>query len=142
MQPGIYVLVIAGEAVSLNVGSLGEILFPAGYYCYIGSALGPGGLARVSRHIRLAKARDRRPRWHIDYLLIHPEFRLVQVYCVETRKRLECCLAGELALPAVSGFGSSDCTCPGHLFYSPAEPGRQVLEAFGMIGLHPDTLIL
>lgn len=142
MQPGIYILVLSGKAETLSVGSLGEIMFQAGFYCYVGSALGPGGLARVSRHIRLANNRGTRPRWHIDHLLIHPGFRLVQVYCAETRERLECSLARGLILPVIPGFGSSDCTCPGHLFFSLPDPGRKIADAFRGIGLTPVTHIL
>jgi len=41
------------------------ILFRAGYYAYVGSAFGPGGLkSRVKRHLRM----DKKTVWHIDYL--------------------------------------------------------------------------
>jgi Uri superfamily endonuclease len=37
----------------ITVGRLGTFGFPAGYYLYVGSALGPGGLrARLARHRR------------------------------------------------------------------------------------------
>ena len=137
MEPGIYILLLHAEPAELPVGSLGKISFRAGYYCYVGSALGPGGLARVSRHIRLAKNQDRRPRWHIDYLLIHSGFRLVEVYCAITRERLECSLAAAIGLQVIPGFGSSDCICAGHLFFSPEDPGEQIYNAYRSISHIP-----
>lgn len=139
MDPGIYVLVLSGGEKAVTVGSLGTITFPAGWYCYVGSALGPGGLARVVRHIRVAESGVFRPHWHIDHLLKNPAFRLVQVWCAKTEKRLECHLAREIQLQVITGFGSSDCTCPGHLFYSPSEPGETVKTAFARIALVPQT---
>lgn len=136
MKPGIYVLLLFGDGV-VRVGSLGTISFQSGFYSYVGSALGPGGLSRVSRHIRVARDRDRKPRWHIDYLLLSPYFRLVQVFCAVTTERLECHLAQAMELPSILGFGSSDCICKGHLFFSPDNPGMEIIAAFDALGLHP-----
>ena len=136
MEPGIYILLLRGEGM-VRVGSLGAITFTSGYYGYVGSALGPGGLARVSRHMRVAAGGGRRPRWHIDYLLMCPEFRLVRVYCASTGERLECPLAQTIVLPSIPGFGSSDCSCNGHLFFSPDDPGNVILAAFESVRLQP-----
>ena len=75
MDKGIYCLVLKNPACTVRVGALGPVSFAAGWHCYIGSALGPGGLVRLERHLRLAAHRDRRPKWHIDYLLTDPRFR-------------------------------------------------------------------
>lgn len=136
MKPGIYVLLLFGEG-AVRIGSLGTIPFSSGFYSYVGSALGPGGLARVSRHMMVALARDRKPRWHIDYLLMNPGFRLVQVFCAATLERLECPLAQAINLPPIQRFGSSDCSCKGHLFFSPDNPEKVIIAAFDAIGLHP-----
>jgi Uri superfamily endonuclease len=136
MKPGIYVLLLYGEG-AVKIGSLGTISFSSGFYSYVGSALGPGGLVRVSRHMMVALARDRKPRWHIDYLLLNPGFRLVQVFCAATPERLECPLAQAIDLPPIQGFGSSDCSCKGHLFFSPDNPEKGIIGAFDAIGLHP-----
>lgn len=110
---GAYVLVLRlGRPHRLRVGSLGERTFAPGVYAYVGSAMG-GLEARVDRHLR----GPGRLRWHVDYLRA--------VACplgaalVPARRRLECRLARRLGrwLPVVRGFGSSDCRCPGHLFY-------------------------
>ncbi len=139
MEPGIYVLVLCGGEKAVEVGSLGTITFAGGWYCYVGSALGPGGLTRAARHIRVAESGNCRPRWHIDYLLTSPSFRLVQVWCAKTEKRLECHLVREMNLQVIPGFGSSDCACSGHLFYSPSEPGDSVKQAFSRVSLVSQT---
>ncbi len=138
MQPGIYLLLLTGEETTVRVGSLGAVSFEAGFYGYVGSALGPGGLARVSRHMRVASGKSTRPRWHIDYLLTNPGFRLLRVYCAITVERLECPLAHAITLRAVPGFGSSDCSCEGHLFFSPADPNQVIINCFEAVGLHPE----
>ena len=100
----------------IGVGSLGEIDFSAGYYGYVGSAQGPGGLAaRAGRHLRGGL----KLRWHIDYL--RRAARPVALWCCVSPRRREHDWAVFLAavpggwMPA-SGFGASDCHCPAHLF--------------------------
>ena len=118
----------------LSVGELGNRSFKAGYYAYIGSALG-GLEARVGRHLRQEKL----ARWHIDYLLARA--RAVDVVVAESGERKECAVAKELAghLPSIRGFGSSDCACHSHLFYSSDlhELLRLVLLGFKACGLRP-----
>ncbi|MDH4208698.1 MAG: GIY-YIG nuclease family protein, partial [Anaerolineae bacterium] len=109
---GSYVLVlpVPSEAI-LKIGKLGLCVFPPGYYCYAGSARGPGGLpARLARHLRKGK----KLRWHIDYLL--EQATIVEIWQAPSAERLECRWArAVLALPGVessiAGFGSSDCDC-------------------------------
>lgn len=100
--------------VQLSVGELGNLELKAGYYAYVGSALG-GLEKRVERHL----ASDKKIHWHIDYLLTRG--RVIDIVHGETKERKECAIAGELAkhLASVADFGSSDCKCESHLFYSP-----------------------
>ncbi len=101
----------------ITVGRLGTFHFPAGYYIYVGSALGSGGLsARLARHYRQHK----RLHWHIDYLLAHA--RIVGVETETSGKRLECAWAQKwLDTPGAQEialhFGASDCVCSTHLIY-------------------------
>ncbi len=112
---------------TLTIGRLGDFSFPAGYYAYVGSARGPGGLrARLARHLRAEK----RPRWHVDRLL--QVATVVEIWQAFSTERLECKWAEALQeLPAaavpVAGFGSSDCGCRAHLCLFQALPS---LEAF------------
>ncbi len=137
MEPGIYMLLLQGEGGLIPIGARGPISFLPGYYGYVGSALGPGGLSRVVRHIRIASSGGRKPRWHIDHLLMHPGFRLIRVFCAHTTERLECPLARTLTLPVIPGFGSTDCNCSGHLFFSTENPDAAILAAFHAIELIP-----
>lgn len=115
--PGTYVLWLRVDALhTIGVGRLGERLFPAGVYAYVGSAHGPGGLsARLRRHLRADKVHH----WHIDALTACAP--IVAIWYAAASVRLECVWAQRLArLAGVSapmeGFGASDCRCATHLF--------------------------
>ncbi len=121
--PGTYVLVLyVSHELCLRVARLGTYGFKAGYYCYVGSARGAGGLrARLSRHLRQRK----KLHWHIDYLL--PRALVVEVWAAPSTKPLECVFAQTLlsmpgAAALVRGFGSSDCRCETHLVNFTAPP--------------------
>ena len=135
---GSYLLILSlKKPVKVKVGSLGSLSFPAGYYVYAGSALGPGGLkARVNRHRRLAYTKEGKLRWHIDYLLTHPAFKLAEVWLIESEKNIECLLASKLkpyASQVFLGFGSSDCRggCGGHLLRFQSNPKAYILKTLG-----------
>ena len=115
---GSYMLVLfLPKDAMLAVGRLGNFRLETGYYAYVGSARGPGGLpARLARHLRKRK----KPHWHVDYLLEHAS--IVEIWQASSSERLECPWArAVLALPgaqvSVPGFGSSDCSCHTHLAY-------------------------
>ncbi len=97
---------------TIRVGSLGKIDFKAGYYVYVGSGM-KNVLRRVERHFR----RDKKLRWHIDYLTIQADE--MHALIVPTDVRIECELAKFFAtnFDYVRGFGCSDCDCESHLFY-------------------------
>ena len=110
---GSYALVIdLDKETRLDVGRLGTFEFSAGRYLYMGSALN-GLEARVRRHIR----REKRLRWHVDYLISVAV--VSEVWYALGEERWECSWAsiarehgGRVAAP---GFGSSDCRCSAHL---------------------------
>ncbi|MEA1963855.1 MAG: GIY-YIG nuclease family protein [Candidatus Aerophobetes bacterium] len=111
---GIYVLFISVRRdISLKVGALGKVKFNKGSYAYIGSAQN-GIKKRVARHPR----REKRKFWHIDYLLAEKYVKVEKVLYKEAAKRKECEIAQALFRfgNPVRGFGSSDCSCQGHLF--------------------------
>ena len=139
MDKGIYCLALKNPACTVEVGALGPVSFAAGWHGYIGSALGPGGLARLERHFRLAQHRDKQPKWHIDYLLTDPRFSVAFAVSAPTTGPLECRLAESLArsMAGVPRFGCSDCDCPSHLFFSSDNPKTTVIAAFSGIGLSP-----
>jgi Uri superfamily endonuclease len=96
----------------VEIGRLGIFNFPPGRYIYTGSAR-RNLEARIARHLR----REKRLRWHIDYLLAVPE---AAVTGIERFVQAECELnsntTGEVL---VAGFGASDCRagCGSHLKY-------------------------
>ena len=130
-QPGTYALVLASDRQSaIRIGSLSTLQTEPGFYVYVGSAFGPGGLAaRVSRHQRQAK----RLRWHIDYL--RAVLALEEVWYTPDGKRRECLWAEAMTqaprrfLP-MAGFGASDCRCASHLFYFEGQPAVSLLRRF------------
>ena len=103
----------------ISVGGLGEIPFKKGYYIYTGSAK-TSISARTKRH----KINALNKRWHIDY--IHPPAEWVDVIKLPFLDA-ECVIARLLSkkLLEVKGFGSSDCKCTSHLFYSPRDPREE-----------------
>lgn len=122
---GSYLLVLQLETAlqQLKIGQLGSFDFAAGYYLYVGSAFGAGGLpARLAYHQREYKEK---PHWHIDYL--RPYTHLLEAWTVACSKRLECHWCQALgALPdlhiPIRHFGSRDTGCPAHLFYTTSRP--------------------
>jgi Uri superfamily endonuclease len=107
-RPGTYALLLSSATDQLiRVGRLGDLRLQPGYYVYVGSALGPGGVrGRLGHHMRPAE----RPHWHIDYL--------------RTKATIEAVWFA--AMPGVSvpmaGFGSSDCDCESHMFFFAKRP--------------------
>jgi len=120
---GTYILVIRiTKRITIPVGKLSgtPITFARGYYLYCGSALGKNGLFnRVRRHL----SQKKKIRWHIDYLLAHGKV-IDVIYNTEPVRR-ECDYAGKFlksGFTPVRKFGSSDCNCVAHLYYSPKKP--------------------
>ena len=111
---GIYTLIIAlDRSRTIVIGKRGRILFDAGYYAYVGSALN-GLEARIARHLKA----DKLLHWHIDYFL--RKARVEEVLWGITDKNEECAIAGHCmqTLLPVLRFGCSDCRCTSHLFFS------------------------
>ncbi len=106
------------EDLELEVGSLGVLSFPKGWYVYCGSAQKNLG-SRLARHLR----KNKRPHWHLDYLSPHAARR--EAFPFASDANLECNLAHDLASIGGTGvphFGSSDCHCPSHLYFFPRAP--------------------
>lgn len=127
---GIYLLIMRLDADvgQLAIGRLGRFDFAAGYYLYVGSAFGSGGIvARLAHHERMDKAHQR---WHVDYLREHAV--LVESWSVATGAHLEAgwanrlAAAPELSIPA-PGFGASDSDAASHLLYCRCRPARQLI---------------
>ena len=120
---GSYVILIRlPKAETIAIGSLSDVYFSRGYYAYVGSALG-GVKSRLNRHLKQSK----KLHWHIDYLL--QKASITDIIIGESEDRVECTMAQALSaqFDSITGFGSSDCHCPSHLFY--AAEGSQMKSA-------------
>ena len=121
-NPGTYALVLKSETyASVQIGQLGEVDLKPGYYLYIGSAFGPGGVrGRVSRHFREEKSKH----WHIDYLREHAS--PIGVWFSYELEHIEHLWAKTMydasGFSPIQGFGCSDCKCFSHLFHTSAKP--------------------
>ena len=118
---GSYVLILwLASAKDVTVGKLGTLSFAQGCYAYVGSAMGSAGFKRVERHLDVSAGRRKTQKWHVDYLLTVSE--VIETIEIVTRGRIECGIAQNLgknpSLACIEGFGSSDCRCRSHLFYS------------------------
>ena len=123
--PGTYVLwLLVSGPLSVAAGRLGVVSLSPGWYAYIGSAQGPGGLrARVGRHLRPHKTQH----WHIDALTAAAP--VVAIWLEASGESLECAWAATLAavpgvIAPVAGFGASDCACRAHLLTVPDSARR------------------
>ncbi|MDD4299525.1 MAG: DUF123 domain-containing protein [Methanomicrobium sp.] len=137
MNKGIYFLVFSNESAQISTGSLGNIHFSEGWHIYAGSALGSGGLGRVIRHFNLSSDKDKKPHWHIDYLLLSESFHLLYALTAKTTQKLECEAAQRAGGECVLGFGCTDCGCTSHLFYRKYEPFAELQKIFLSLGLLP-----
>lgn len=143
MDKGIYCLILSCELpCTITIGAHGPTEFKKGWYLYAGSALGSGGLSRVTRHIRFFHEHYRKPQWHIDYLMAADEITLTGVICAKTEERLECVLAKNIGGDSVEKFGCSDCLCRSHLFYRDDDCILEVSQAFEKTGLHPKVHLI
>lgn len=122
---GAYVLIVRVEKVCrVAIGRLGCFELQPGFYAYVGSACGAGGLrARIGYHLQGAGS----PHWHIDYLL--GVGRLVEVWYAVADRRLEkdwvelLERSNQWRIP-IPRFGASDYrrSARAHLFYRRRKP--------------------
>ena len=133
MKPkgGTYALVLFCSRPKLvRIGQLGALRLRRGFYVYVGSALGPGGVhARIAHHRKVS----RQPHWHIDYLRRHTQLDRVWYSSGPVRRehdwaRFIRALTG--ASVPIAGFGSSDCRCLAHLVFFTRRPSLRGLADF------------
>ena len=127
--PGSYCLLLfLSHRSTIQIGRLGLMAFKRGYYLYLGSAFGPGGVrARIQRHLM----NDKKHHWHIDYLREQAKVKAVWVDCasgnMEHRWAQEL-MDNTIECEPILKFGCSDCTCPSHLFYFKEYPDPNILH--------------
>jgi len=94
-----------------------------GYYAYVGSGMNSLE-GRVLRHLR----KDKKLHWHIDYLTLIAT--PLKAYLVPSPVRIEEELSKSLNMvgKVVKGFGSSDLSVPGNLFFFDKDPSEKIEE--------------
>lgn len=119
-EKGLYVLVLRlDKKQKITAGKLGQAAFDPGIYIYTGRAKN-GFWRRIRRHLR----KEKRPFWHIDYLI---EKAKIEEVWLRADFFDECRIASEVrrhlakSTYPLKKFGSSDCRCPGHLLFIPDE---------------------
>ena len=126
---GIYLLRVSVDSEKeIEVGSLSQNRVE-GEYLYVGSALGPGGFKRVSRHLKVSSGEEDGGHWHIDHLTAAGE--IIETWLIPTKKDLECKLAAELTDSfdqPIESFGASDCDCYSHLFSFEASDKSELIR--------------
>ena len=108
------------EGANVEIGKLGRLNFPKGYYLYVGSAR-KDLKQRIERHRRIRKTKF----WHVDYLRERADFQAA--IPIRTGDDLECEIAKAMSGIAawnIPGFGCSDCSCESHLFGMRENPLR------------------
>ena len=127
-DPGSYAVILRNRShKTIQVGRRLQLAIIPGYYLYLGSAFGPGGLrARVGRHART----DKKNRWHIDYIREQMQFHCAWYsYAPTNQEHQWAALINQLPnFTPQTGIGCSDCGCDTHLFYSPTQPDHHILR--------------
>ena len=121
--PGTYALVLSSpSARPIGIGKLGTLNVKPGFYVYVGSAFGPGGLkARLEHH----REKSSRPHWHMDYIRRYMRFDAIWYSCDLAKREhqwVKILARTRGATVPLSGFGSSDCRCRSHLFFFKSRP--------------------
>ncbi|MEM5793124.1 MAG: GIY-YIG nuclease family protein [Candidatus Aenigmatarchaeota archaeon] len=106
----------------IEIGRFGKIPFKKGYYSYVGSALGKSiNLEnRLKRYEKLNKEKTGNLHWHIDYLLVQPYTKIIDIKIFKGKNRMECKISNMISVLSkfsIKGFGCSDCNCKSHLHY-------------------------
>lgn len=115
---GTYLLYLkVSEPITIRIPKQ-EITIDKGYYLYVGSAFGAGGLtSRIHRHLR----RKKKNHWHIDQITMSKHCSMHGIAAFLNEK-IECQIAQKLTdiekVSYVENVGNSDCKnkCSSHLF--------------------------
>jgi len=113
MISGTYILLLVLDKNRVITTKRSRFHLNRGFYAYVGSALNNLD-SRLKRHL----SKNKKLHWHIDFLL--EKAVILKIIYITSNKRIECGLAKSLnnKFECIRNFGSSDCKCTGHLFFS------------------------
>ncbi len=112
------ILLYNSRKQKIEVGKLGEVDFPKGYYLYIGSSK-----INVFKRIAYHKRKKINKHWHLDY--ITENLKITADIPLINCNKSECFITSTLETfdgKRVTNFGSSDCDCYSHLLYFKKNP--------------------
>lgn len=142
-EEGIYALILyLRKEQTLRIGKLGVFDFPVGWYVYVGSAHGPGGVQkRTDRHRK--NNITKKKKWNIDFF--RSEARLCEIWFSHASQIFECewaqafCKMPE-AMVHAERFGANDCYpyCETHFLQFETRPCTAVLRhKLARLSQHP-----
>ena len=120
-EKGVYALLMRlSRRRKIVIGKMGTFVFSPGWYVYLGSAHGSGGLAaRTARHRRLNS--QKRKHWNVDYLgPFAPLSEIWYSFAPSSQEHAWASVVGAIpgASVPVPKFGAHDCKrCVSHLFH-------------------------
>jgi Uri superfamily endonuclease len=126
-EPGVYALVMSlAKPQTIKIGKLGTFDFEPGWYIYLGTAHGGGGVKRrTDRHCRVTD--NKTFKWNVDYF--RPFATMHEIWFSHAHKFFEHewawavhWMAGA-SIPVLE-FGANDCypNCPAHFFHFSRRP--------------------
>ena len=118
---GCYMLILEiSKRNTIEMRTLGRLTIEPGYYIYVGRAK-----RNLKQRIAYHKRRAKKFHWHIDYLTNISK--KIQALPIRLPDAPECEIASKLSkyFKPIDGFGSTDCPCKSHLFYSSENPLRK-----------------
>jgi sugar fermentation stimulation protein A len=123
------IIIYIPHSLNLSIGSLGMHSLSSGYYVYTGRDK-RNVVKRIERHYK----KEKKFRWHIDYLTGHKDTIVLESICYSVEAEKECEINKAIqSLPDarsfIPGFGSSDCMkCPSHLVYFEEFPDLKKIQ--------------
>jgi len=125
-RTGTYILLLHLPAdVILTFPRLGKFTLPAGFYAYVGSAFGPGGLPAAFKHHLTPSASPRTPIEQLQQVAALEEIWFAAGE--ENRQHVwaDLLLAVPGGMNLIDGFGADDCDCDSHLVYFDVRPDME-----------------
>ncbi len=114
---GTYTLILENHnEFKKEIGSIGKVSFPIGYYTYTGSVPNDN-FKRIERHENVCKGINDTEHWHIDYILHSNTIDIIDTFKINKDK--ECIINNSIKATEFNKIGASDCSeCTSHLKYS------------------------